>query len=82
MLEIYNSLEIKENTHFIYYEDSTDCYGPNSLSKGAWFYHHNKRLIHSCLKDFIIDTLVNYLVENGVVKTKLKFLNDTSHLKL
>lgn len=26
-------------------------------------------------------TLVNYLEENGVVKTKLKFLNDTSHLK-
>lgn len=25
-------------------------------------------------------TLVNYLEENGVVKTKLKFLNDTSHL--
>ncbi len=26
-------------------------------------------------------TLVNYLEENGVIKTKLKFLNDTSHLK-
>lgn len=26
-------------------------------------------------------TLVNYLKENGVIKTKLKFLNDTSHLK-
>ncbi len=25
-------------------------------------------------------TLVNYLEENGVLKTKLKFLNDTSHL--
>lgn len=25
-------------------------------------------------------TLVNYLEENGIVKTKLKFLNDTSHL--
>ena len=67
MLEMYNSLEIKENTHFIYYEDSTDCYGPNSLSKGAWFYHHNKRLIHSCLKDFILDTLVSYLVKNPKV---------------
>lgn len=27
-------------------------------------------------------TLVNYLEENGIIKTKLKFLNDTSHLKL
>ncbi len=26
-------------------------------------------------------TLVNYLKEDGVIKTKLKFLNDTSHLK-
>lgn len=26
-------------------------------------------------------TLVNYLKENGVIKTKLKYLNDTSHLK-
>lgn len=26
-------------------------------------------------------TLVNYIEENGVIKTKLKFLNDTSHLK-
>lgn len=67
MLEMHNSLEIKENTHFIYYKNSTDCYGPNSLSKGAWFYHHNKRLIHSCLKDFILDTLVNYLVKNPKV---------------
>lgn len=25
-------------------------------------------------------TLVNYLEENGVIKTKLKYLNDTSHL--
>ncbi len=26
-------------------------------------------------------TLVNYIEEKGVIKTKLKFLNDTSHLK-
>lgn len=76
MLEMHNSLEIKENTLFIYYEDSTDCYGPNSLLKGAWFYHHNKRLIHSCLKDFILDTLVNYLVKNPKILERYESSED------
>ena len=64
MLEIYRSKKIYENTLFIYCDDKTDCYGPDNLSIGKWFWSHSKRYFYCIIKEFILEKVVESIVEN------------------
>lgn len=64
MLEIYRSTKIYENTLFIYCDNKTNCYGPDNLSIGKWFWSHSKRHFYCIIKQFIIEKVVERIVEN------------------
>ena len=83
MLEIYRSTKIYDNTLFIYCDDKSNCYGPDNLSIGKWFWSHSKRFFNCIIKEFILEKVAEKIVEKKeILKRYESYKKYLEHKKL